>query len=351
MLLLVGVLTQLAIKHLRSINNIIQDNTVQGRWTTTGSDSSWDDSSRPTFLANQSGSWIEGTNTWVPPAHWKLFSAAEMRKLFREDNWLILGDSTMRRAGVMLHDILHRDTHADLNDTAILDDWLRININRGGNRREWCHRFPNWTRAELPLMCRPLPVYQTNFTNEWHFHFSPCWNEVDWMFENALLNPNSFNHQLLRQNNKSWILLIGMGIWEYSASGRCVDKSPKQRDFWAHWNETWKLVHDFAAATTPNVTIVWRTTGFAHDAPYELALQHQALLDKLNHDATNRILDFQNQHPKHNLIYVDWGEAIKPRSFGAHRIKGDIQLHYGFDARMVALQQLANVIADHRQWR
>jgi len=49
---------------------------------------------------------------------------------------------------------------------------------------------------------------------------------------------------------------------------------------------------------------------------------------------------------KASLTYVDYGGAVEPRSFGRHRIPGDVQAHYGGEARMALIQMLTNRLAE-----
>jgi hypothetical protein len=43
-----------------------------------------------------------------------------------------------------------------------------------------------------------------------------------------------------------------------------------------------------------------------------------------------------------NLTFVDWGGAVRPRSFAIERITGDIHPHYGLEARHVLIQMIMN---------
>jgi hypothetical protein len=49
-----------------------------------------------------------------------------------------------------------------------------------------------------------------------------------------------------------------------------------------------------------------------------------------------------NRHQHAKVRYVDWGGAVIHRSFGDERIEGDIWTHYGLEARLVAVQMVAN---------
>ena len=46
----------------------------------------------------------------------------------------------------------------------------------------------------------------------------------------------------------------------------------------------------------------------------------------------------------HNFTIVDWGGVIQARSYGEERIKGDLNTHYGLEARLLFAQQLLHEI-------
>ena len=46
------------------------------------------------------------------------------------------------------------------------------------------------------------------------------------------------------------------------------------------------------------------------------------------------------QRTRDNITIVDWGTVISKRSFKDERIVGDIQAHYGLQARLLFAQQL-----------
>lgn len=67
-----------------------------------------------------------------------------------------------------------------------------------------------------------------------------------------------------------------------------------------------------------------------------------------NHHATlelnQAIMDAIDQNNEPRLSYVNWGEAVAPRSF-QERIQGDLKPHYGLEPRLVLLQMVANQLA------
>jgi hypothetical protein len=45
------------------------------------------------------------------------------------------------------------------------------------------------------------------------------------------------------------------------------------------------------------------------------------------------------------ISYVNWGDAVAPRSFAAERIVGDLKPHYGLEPRQMLVQMITNQLA------
>jgi hypothetical protein len=63
-------------------------------------------------------------------------------------------------------------------------------------------------------------------------------------------------------------------------------------------------------------------------------------LEQLNAKVKERIQNV-TQHNS-NMVLVDWGEGIYKRSFGRLRIGGDLNAHYGLEARTLMAQMLTH---------
>jgi len=66
------------------------------------------------------------------------------------------------------------------------------------------------------------------------------------------------------------------------------------------------------------------------------------LIRALNKAAMDTIDSYNNP----GLTYINYGEAVEPRSFGAARITGGHVAHYGYHAFHVAIQMMANHLVD-----
>jgi hypothetical protein len=102
------------------------------------------------------------------------------------------------------------------------------------------------------------------------------------------------------------------------------------------------------ADQTPDLLIIWRTSGY-YDGD---AKSH--VIKELNSQATE-FIDSWNEKFKtrggnkmSNFVSVDFGSAIEQRSHGIQRLRGDMQAHYGLEARILQVQMLTNILYENR---
>ena len=96
-----------------------------------------------------------------------------------------------------------------------------------------------------------------------------------------------------------------------------------------HLNDTLEVAAKFTTQT--GKTIIWRTAGygFSHMVNPMNILNNRTMdfIDDLggNDDDDSNL----NNNSKNNLMHVNWGGAVQPRSFGDDNIPGDLAPHYG----------------------
>jgi hypothetical protein len=88
--------------------------------------------------------------------------------------------------------------------------------------------------------------------------------------------------------------------------------------------------------------VVWRTCGF--DANYSLSDDKVRLLNQRLMDTIDKLHDNNNTNMK--MTYVNWGEAVEPRSFDVERLSGDMHAHYSHEPRVVLIQMITNHLHD-----
>jgi hypothetical protein len=89
--------------------------------------------------------------------------------------------------------------------------------------------------------------------------------------------------------------------------------------------------------------VIWRTGGWtlsmAHEQHKATLEMNRAIMDIIDNAHLNRI-DGSSM-----ISYVNWGDAVAPRSFGAERIVGDHVAHYGWEPRQMLVQMVTNELA------
>ena len=67
---------------------------------------------------------------------------------------------------------------------------------------------------------------------------------------------------------------------------------------------------------------------------------------ELTKTLNRRAMDLIEQKSNPGFVYVNYGKAIEPVSFGENRSDGGHKSHYGWQARFVFIQMLVNQLVD-----
>ena len=274
-------------------------------------------------------SWIG--NQWIPPLGYRLYQPREMQKYFRHHSILVIGDSTARRTYATLYGILNA-TRPDDVPVHDIDHPSVIDIGKRGQPKEVCHK-------KGPELCRKMPL---NASNQFDFFTITC-------LENLASIARNDSSPLWREWVHVYTLVIFiLGPWELS--GWACDNQYHGRK-----NSTDDLFHKLFQADTlngSNTNFVWRTwgsPGTTHGGNdqklWNKACAHntyvKALVDK------HAISRKKTEMPMSVVSYVDWGQAMLPRLWPTEkRIRGDIDPHYGLEARLSFVQMLINHLVE-----
>jgi hypothetical protein len=87
------------------------------------------------------------------------------------------------------------------------------------------------------------------------------------------------------------------------------------------------------------MTIVWRTHG-SHS-------QRRGGVRNLT-GWNQRAKDWIAENGTNNMLVVDWGQVIYPRSFEPKKIEADLREHYGLGARLLFAQMLMQQLMAHQ---
>jgi hypothetical protein len=166
------------------------------------------------------------------------------------------------------------------------------------------------------------------------------------------------------------IIVIAIGIWQDVRPWDC--RLPPNETITTLIEDSMRLLtkiisldrrnrrrQDTTASTGHNddhdgMRVIWRTGGWKHGMEQEKHLatleMNQAIMDFM--DAAHREYD-QGQNDDNDdddsfsgtsarfMSYVNWGDAVAPRSFD-ERIHGDIKVHYGLEPRQMLVQMVTN---------
>lgn len=358
------------------------DESLKGTYTTTSSTSS----SSPREMV---GTWIG--KTWIPPQHWRYFDAGELREMYQDKRVLWIGDSTARRSFATMYGILNATTATTSSSTSsssssedhhhvstsAIDKPSVIDVNRGGEQVEFCHKWNNQnnnnTTGTTPLylydlhpqLCRPAPGGRGS--GEFSLIKANCFNELERILQSELAGTTNMTADV-------HVIIVAMGIWEVMRKQTCnrldlvvVDNNnDNERKHARSPNRRLAETLDIAAkfATHTGIKIVWRTSGYAKPdtvAPVNMLNDRtmnviDALVSNIDSDNSDSsgnsksgggITDTSNNNNNNNIMYVNWGKAMHPRSFGPDALSGDIAPHYAMEARLVLVQMITNRLYDH----
>jgi hypothetical protein len=270
-------------------------------------------------------------------------------------------------------------------DPRILDHRAIIDVNKEFHT-EPCHRMFSPTRNQLDDLneyinitvpaiiskssqvgnnvCRPhpsggwLPPSTGDVPQQQH---SPTLSPLlyDYINSNCLGNIYDFvTDELLTLQpitSHYTMYIVGPGVWETVKQSAChhplFDKLHSKQ---VKWPDTlYQLLHmtleNLArlADQSPDLLIVWRTSGY-YDGD-----EQSYVIKEMNKRATAYINDWNKNHTERsgnscrNFISIDFGSAIEHRSHGRQRLRGDMQAHYGLEARILQVQMLTNLLYEY----
>ena len=269
-------------------------------------------------------SWLG--NEWLPnPAFgYRLYSPSEIKEYFTNKSVLVIGDSTSRRqfatwyatfSSQNLHDI----ALDEVTSAAVIDVNKKVTTEQAEEGFTLTRQCPGGMRCDLMGA-----VCLQSLTND--------------------LEPDSFLFKQIQRHMYSIVLFV-MGPWEYSSRVECISLERGRR------NSTEEFISRLAELVDqfPNTKFIWRTwagpsdkSGNGRSGAWKNAQAH-------NHYIKSLIQNFQKKRFESNdpawarISYIDWGHVMGPRTFPYQkRIAGDIDNHFGFEARLAFVHMWMN---------
>jgi hypothetical protein len=290
-------------------------------------------------LPLESVTWVG--DQWFLPDGYRVYTPLEMRDFFSRHSSVWIGDSTIRRAYLTLHAIL---TTKDNNTSGkYLESKAVMNVNKREadgrtNQEETCQRYANYTFDPIDgssLICRTTTSNNNNNNNSSAF--------MTYLGEGCSQPTTRFlTKKALPLFQNYSIVIISTGL--YDAIGRCERRGGSEQDRLtkrrARIPDLAKQFMEAALSFSSSSSSSSNNNATTQQVVYR-TLGHQ--LDGKSED----MIQLMNQHmlnltKNNSILSVDWGEAVKSRSFGEDRIVGDNGYHYGHSARILFIQMLMN---------
>lgn len=290
--------------------------------------------SSPLPPVHMNSSWIG--NQWIPPPGYNMYSAREIQNYFRSHSILFVGDSTARRTYATMYGILSAaEQHPTVYD---LDDRSVIDAGKGkGSEKEYCPK-------KGLFLCRKMPL---QVLNQYDLLDGPCLvNLVD------IVKTDSFRLWKEWINTYSLVIFV-IGPWEvggndYRNCGAERHGRKNQTDIF------FRTFFESDELNDSNTTFVWRTWG-SPGTTHKNQGNDEILWKKARtHNAYVKALVDSNEISRKKagkkmgaVSYIDWGQAMLPRLYPTkNRISGDIDPHYGLEARLAFVQMLINHLVE-----
>lgn len=337
---------------------------------------------------NYTYTWIG--QRWMPPPGIPLYSVTDMIEFFSNHNVLWMGDSTMRRAYATLFAMMNatdkfnvgsdevdsyrvidinkpsyeltypREHCVEARSTMMVSSWKeydREGANRTmGRSNTTSAREEVWPRKNLFFLCRSVPfhpppnspnsinatneVLNTSRGNSSTRPVPPRIGKFDYGASNCYKDIVAFQERDLQSNNITSgdydLLVVGLGTHEAEGFGYC--RKTKYSNVSTELDRMHLALTKLSAMSSPSFRVVWRTIGFHVD--------HMA--DSTVHQLNQAAKEYIETQPY--MTYVDWAAVIAKRSFGKDRIRGDLNEHYGLEARLLFIQMLMHELLSQLEW-
>ena len=294
---------------------------------------------------------------WIPVSPIPTYTPLQMLQTFQKANVLFIGDSTIRRAYATMFAVMTSSDSENVRVDAVNSGRV-IDVNKGRRYgEEICadekRKLFNSTFFYESL-CRDLGgvgqgeeeegnVEESLSFGRFDYTKMVCYSHlIDYLLsytgshkDPATLERTPDIASLIEDYN---VIVIGMGIWEAIRSRDCILRQINETDISDANVRLNMTLQALKAISSPKLKVVIRTSGFhARHTNDQIILS----MNELTREFFNG-LHKDDENNQLNMTYLDWGYEMKPRSWDADRIHGDIPVHYGLEARLLFAQMITH---------
>lgn len=269
---------------------------------------------------------------WMPQNGVQHFSPKDIRHLFQKENTLWLGDSTARQEYFTMYNMwnakdvqnipmqdLNRHIDKHKMEEGIFYDYARIK--HCPDRIKEAEYFSYSGQVTGSNCSKSFLSPSISGSGKFDLIELHCLKEIF---------PRLQNHTSLSRLNYS-VIILSMGIWEVVRAGNCKTNETPQLILM-------RVLDTLKDLSSSSLYIIWKTHG---PSGAEENTKGQKTLELIE--------TAQNWFSMHKPLHMglsDFGFEIynSSRSFGINRIKGDLQPHWGLQARTLSIQMVTNLV-------
>ena len=320
--------------------------------------------------------WQGSTSVWIPPEGALYLYPSDIRRIFQPENTLWIGDSTGRQEYQTMFSLMHTQNITDDNvlgfdrDATFLDKnkdkckracngpshcpariipkkynptnggpWIQIVPEEPTPRRVFWdlgqvrgtdHNCSIFTTEKQPITTNGSSSPWSTFAME---------NEATGKFDAMITNCISSTlfrlkeHKELLEREYS-VVILSQGVWER----KDVCKIPNVTEA----TMVVEVLESLRALSGPSFFVIWKTHGPKKGSVKVLGDKGDKVIDPV------RNWFMEEQPPYMDLSDFRW--AVRDRSYGALRIKGDDGVHWGLNARLLSIEMISRIV-DSKQKR
>ena len=215
---------------------------------------------------------------------------------------------------------------------------LEQNIDKGkyGGAIKYCPtthaRLKDEGHTFGPTCNTTVKIGKLDFIDSGNYIDSACYKQV--IADLLLPNMTALLHRYS-------VVVFSLGVWEVVRAWDCHSANATET---ANFVLT-HLLEDLNAVSSSQLFIIWKTHGSS--ATEEDNQQQRNSTLKLAQTATDWF--YRRKPPFMGL--ADFSTAMHPRLFGTQRISGDLNPHFGVEARLLSIDMVSQLVLMSRETR